>query len=195
LPATWQERAELEWISRGGECKQLVAWFGQLARMPGTVRATVVARPLDATPADQVLASLSGAPGKEPPYAASFGRYLFEPDAAFLAADLVGALAEHHKLDAMTPGIAYLTGDEAITSAALSCFEIVEAMPFRLGSLKSWLAARNIGRLEIKKRGVEESPEKLRKELRLKGTEEATLFLMPVERSVTAIVARRVSSQ
>ncbi len=28
-PADWATRAELEWISRGGECRQLVAWFAR----------------------------------------------------------------------------------------------------------------------------------------------------------------------
>ncbi|HEX4415357.1 MAG TPA: hypothetical protein VH107_17115, partial [Lacipirellulaceae bacterium] len=30
LPPEWLERCELEWISRDGECKQLVAWHGSL---------------------------------------------------------------------------------------------------------------------------------------------------------------------
>src|SRR5690606_27367077 len=38
----WEERAELEWISRAGECRQLVAWFGALTDSPGTRRATML---------------------------------------------------------------------------------------------------------------------------------------------------------
>lgn len=191
-PQSWRDRAELEWISRGGECKQLVVWFGELARDPGEARATVLARALDAPRESRVLASLTGAPGREIELAADFGPYLYEPDAAVLAADLVGALAERHELAAVAPGIAYLTADRRIAEPAMSCFEIIEAMPFRVGPLKSWLAERGIGRLEIKKRGVEESPELLRKKLKLAGDNEATLFLLPVARHVTAVMARRV---
>jgi len=32
VPEGWLGRAELEWISRQGQCRQLVAWFGRLAR-------------------------------------------------------------------------------------------------------------------------------------------------------------------
>ena len=43
VPPDWAERAELEWISRGRECRQLVAWFGHLAGEPGRRRASVLA--------------------------------------------------------------------------------------------------------------------------------------------------------
>ena len=32
LDADWQGRAELEWISHNRQCRQLVAWFGELAK-------------------------------------------------------------------------------------------------------------------------------------------------------------------
>ncbi len=34
LPDAWCQEAELEWISRGCECRQLVCWFGTLGAMP-----------------------------------------------------------------------------------------------------------------------------------------------------------------
>ena len=41
-PASWQASAELEWLGSRGECRQQVAWFGELARYPGRRAATVV---------------------------------------------------------------------------------------------------------------------------------------------------------
>src|SRR5690606_20714223 len=38
----WSDRGELEWISRDGQCRQLVVWFGSLATEPGMRRATLV---------------------------------------------------------------------------------------------------------------------------------------------------------
>jgi hypothetical protein len=193
-PSTdWRALAECEWISRGGECKQLVVWFDALANRPGTTRATVLAKALDTPVEDCVLATVTGQAGAEPQHAPGVLRYLFEPDAAVLAADLVGALAEVHQLAAITPGIAYLTGDRPINDAALTCFEVVEAMPFRVPVVKSWLRERGVGRLEIKKRGVEEDPEKLRKNLKLAGDHAATLILLPIAGSVTAVFAQRVT--
>ena len=42
VPDTWIERCEREWISRDGECRQLVAWFGRLTSQPGIARATAI---------------------------------------------------------------------------------------------------------------------------------------------------------
>ena len=42
LQEPWWAEAELEWISRGRQCRQLVAWFDGLAKSPGKRRATVL---------------------------------------------------------------------------------------------------------------------------------------------------------
>ena len=60
-PAAWEAAGELEWISRGGECKQLVVWQGNLAREPGFRRATLLAAgDLEAEP--RVVQTLVGDP-------------------------------------------------------------------------------------------------------------------------------------
>lgn len=193
VPDAWSARAELEWVSRGGECKQQVVWFGDLAKDANQVRATLLARRLE-TPSDQaVLASLVGRPGLTVSYVQQVGRYLFEPDAAVLAADLAGTLAAQYELAAVTPGIAYLTSDRPIHDAALTCFDVLEVMPYRPARIKAWLDERRIGQLEIKKRGVAEDPAVVRKKLGATGDNAATLILMPIQRSVTAILARRVT--
>jgi len=195
LPLAWSTAAEREWISRAGECKQQVVWFGDLSQGAGQVRATLLARALD-TPADRaVLATVAGPPSMELPHAAAIGRYVLEPDAAVLAADLAGHLAKQHSLAAITPGIAYLTGDYAVADPALACFEVLESMPYRPARLAAWLKERHIGRLEIKKRGVTEDPAKVRKLLRVDGDNAATILLLPVARSVTAIIARRTAAR
>ena len=35
VPEDWQKSAELEWIGNRGECRQQMAWFGDLAQHPG----------------------------------------------------------------------------------------------------------------------------------------------------------------
>ena len=42
VPAEWCERCELEWISRERQCRQLVAWHGELAGNLGERRATIL---------------------------------------------------------------------------------------------------------------------------------------------------------
>jgi hypothetical protein len=53
------------------------------------------------------------------------------------------------------------------------------------------LAERAIGRLEIKKRSVDIDPEKLRRELKLRGDNAATLLVTRTGESLVAILAQR----
>ena len=110
-PDAWQQQAELEWISTRRQCRQLVAWFGALAVEPGRARATTVDR-------DGQARSVVGTPGEWVPTAASVGRFVFEPDAAVLAAKLEAALAAELNLLALAPEIAYWTGDQPISGPA-----------------------------------------------------------------------------
>lgn len=185
LPPAWSERAASEWISRGGECRQLVAWFGDLAARPGRRRASILQ-------ADGTARTVDEAPGAELAAATEIGRYVYEPDAAVLAADLVAELAAEHGLSTVHPGSAYLTGDEPRRDAALARFEVLETLPFDRKRLRGALAGRNVGRLEIKKRGLDVDVEQLRRELKLRGDREACLILARRGARVTAIVARRL---
>jgi THUMP domain-containing protein len=187
MPPNWLEQAETEWISRGRQCRQLVAWFGDLARRPGTRSASV----LGATP--NACRTVTGSPNIEPPLAGAIEHYLFEPDAAVLAAGLGGALTAQHDLAAIAPGVAYWTGERIVADAALGCFEVQDVLPFRLKTLKTYLRQRGIGQVEIKKRGVEQDPAELRRQLDLAGPASATLLLARIDKRVIAIVARRLA--
>ena len=187
LPTSWSAQAELEWISRGRECRQLVAWFDQLARHPGRRSATVLGS------VSTQCRTIVETDAESPPVAQRIERYLLEPDAAVLAAKLSGTLAAEHGLAALTPGSAYWTSDRKIVDPALGCFEVQEVLPFRIKPLKTLLRSRNVGRLEIKKRGVELDPAELRKQLALTGDEAATLLVARIGKRVVAILARRVT--
>jgi hypothetical protein len=187
-PDHWTAQAELEWIGRGRQCRQLVAWFGTLAGHPGRRRATIL------DPNGAPVRTLVGVPGRDVPVAPRIERYLFEPDAAVLAAKLEAALATEHNLAAVSPGIAYWTAPVAIADAALACFEVDDVLPFDLKRVRALLRARGIGRLEIKVRGVDQNPSELRRRLRPDGDREATLLVTRIERRVVAILARRIAS-
>jgi THUMP domain-like len=184
-PPNWNERCELEWISRDRQCRQLVAWHGDLAQHPGKRRATMLA------PEGNTLRSVVGVPNQQLPFAADLDQFLFEPEPAVLAAHLTGALAAEHGLSAFSPGVAYLTGPAVVEDPALACFAVEEIMPLNLRKIDGHLRGRNIGQLEIKKRGVEHDPATVRKQLHLDGEEAATLFLTKLGSKHTAILARR----
>jgi hypothetical protein len=187
VPADWAERCELEWISRDRECRQLVAWHADLAQSPAQRRATIVqaARGLAAR-------TIIGLPNQSIPVVPAPDRYVFDIDSAVLAAHLKGALAAEHDLSALDRGQTYLTGPRPIDDAALACFEVDEVFPLETRKLARLLAERGIGQLEIKKRGVDIEPEKLRRDLKLRGDNAATLLVAQVNNRSVAILAHRV---
>ena len=54
---------------------------------------------------------------------------------------------------------------------------MLERLPYREKALRAALRERDIGRLTIKKRGVDVVPDQLRKRLALTGDDEATIVL------------------
>lgn len=193
-PPTWADRCELEWISSQGECRQLVAWFGGLAHAAGQCRATQVRGDLDST-AQPVATTLAGLPGTPCESVEAPAQYLFDPDPAVLAADLLGVLAQRHGLRSLGAGGAYLTSDHPENDQLVTTFAVVDCLPLRVGDLARSLTARGVGRLEIKKRGVAVDPETLRRRLKLRGTSEATLILTRIGRREVAIIAQRLFSE
>ena len=91
-----------------------------------------------------------------------------------------------------TPGIAYLTSDAALTSPFVSSFRVREELPADTKKLARALRERNIGTLEIKKRGVDVDPAVLRTRLSLRGDESATLLITRVAGRRVALLADRV---
>jgi len=190
VPERWQREAELQWITRDRECRQLIVWFGPLATTAGMRRATVLKGPVDsATP--MVPHSFQGDPNIVAPFARSLEPYVYEVDPSIRAADLAGALAVEHGLVALASGSAYFTSEQPVNDPLLACFEVIDHLPFRVGPLKNHLQSLGIGRLEIKKRGIQVDPEQLRKQLKLRGSGSATLLLGKLGPQEIAILARR----
>ena len=80
-------------------------------------------------------------------------------------------------------------GLEARTPFARS-YEVLEELPYKEKALRAALRERNVGRLTIKKRGVDVVPEELRKRLALTGDAEATLVMTRVAGKGTALLVR-----
>ena len=104
------------------------------------------------------------------------GRYIIDPDGAVVRAGLVRHYAARHGLWQLDPRIAYLTGDTV--PERRRGFEVREVVPMK--QLKAALAARGVGAVEILIRGVDVTPEALRKKWKLKGSEAATVVLTRV---------------
>jgi hypothetical protein len=186
-PNRWRADAELEWITRDRECRQQVAWLGPTATALGQRRATIVDRNGQAE-------TFVGAVDATCPSENELLEYVMDPDPSILAAGLLPAFAAAHSLQTLGPGGAYLVGGAPLQSRLAATFRIHDRLPLRTTELAKYLRARNIGALEIKKRGVAIDPEALRRQLKLRGNNAATLILTRIGRRETAIVAERVSA-
>ncbi|MCA9235011.1 MAG: hypothetical protein KDA44_06055 [Planctomycetales bacterium] len=189
----WAEAAQWEWISRDRECRQLVAWFGALqtiAASPASRRATRIT-PVAGNDFSFESATFSGDPTDAHDVATAPGGYLAEPDPAVIAAELVGALANAEGLATLGAGGVYLTGDAPPRSSLLTTLAVEAVLPLRPADVAKHLAARSVGALEIKVRGVKYDPAAFRKSLKLKGDCTATLVLTRIGRREVAIVAQR----
>lgn len=175
---------EAQWVSADGSTVELVLWSGALAR-EGVRRAALVIRD---DRAHELTAETDAA--DEP--ARELGAYLHEPDGAVIRARLIGDVARSLEAGMLDEHIAYLTSDAALTSPFVSTFRVREVLPAEVKALGKALRERDIGRLEIKKRGVDVDPAALRTRLKLRGSASATLLLTRIGNRRTAILADRV---
>ncbi len=173
------EGVEAEWVSDSGEVKEAALWSGRLATTRR--RATVIGGRGLATLTDE---DDPGA-GTRP-----VGRYLYEPDGAVIRAGLVTAVAAALDGGLLDEHIAYVGTDTAAPTPFARGYEVLEELPYREKALRAALRERGVGRLTIKKRGVDVVPEELRKRLALSGDAEATIVLTRVAGQGAALLVR-----
>jgi len=175
---------EAQWVSADGDVVELVLWSGVLAR-EGVRRAALVIR------GDRAH-ELTAAADTEDADVRALGAYLHEPDGAVIRARLIGDLARSLDAGMLDPHIAYLTSDAPADSPFAASFRVREVLPMNPKAIGSALKEAGIGRLEIKKRGVDVDPAAFRKKLNLRGSGEATLILVRIGDRRHAILADRV---
>lgn len=175
---------EAQWVSVDREVVELVLWSGALAR-PGIHRAALV---LGASG----IAELTAPHDSPDAEAGDLAEYLVEPDGAVIRARLIGDLARTLGGRMLDPTIAWITSAELPATPFGQAFRVVERFPLDVKTLKRELAARGIGTLEIKKRGVDIDPAQFRTKLALSGEAGATLVLTRIAGTRAAILVERI---
>ncbi len=177
---------EAEWVSDHGEVKEAALWSGRTATTDR--RATVI--PSTGTGQAGGLATITAEddPGPDAVGVRPVGDFLYEPDGAVIRAGLVTAVAAGVDGGLVDTKIAYVTSDQSFRTPFARGYRVLEELPYREKQLKAALRERGIGRLTIKKRGVDVVPEQLRKRLDLHGDEEATIVLTRVGGHGTALL-------
>ena len=140
---------EIEIVSFRGEAKENVFWYGKLAS--GCARRATILPSGDTYFGDEKAAAPVG----------ELGAYLHDPDPALVRSGLLGAFAEEHGLRVLDPEIAYLTGDEPFESPFLDSFRVLASEALDPRKMRVLLREHEVGRLELRKRGIAERPQTL----------------------------------
>lgn len=180
IPDGW----EAQWVSVDRDVVELGLWSGSVARGGITRSALVVGA--------HGAADLTSLGDSEDAPIGPLGEYLLEPDGAVIRARLIGDLARRIDARMLSAGIAYLTADTAVDTPFASCFRVLATLPWDERTVRRELAARGIGTLEIKKRGADVDPARLRRRLALRGDASATLLITRIASRHTALICERV---
>lgn len=177
VPPGW----EAQWVSHDGDVVEVCLYAGEACERPGR-SALVMYSAGNGTEAGESGAAgtlavhESELPSEDEPGLGTVGEYLFEPDGALVRAGLVTALCEPLAAWRISPTIAYLTGDAPVTGVAaraVSQYRIVDVLPAGIKALRAALVERGIGRVVIKKRGMDIDPDKVRRQLKLSAGKKA----------------------
>jgi hypothetical protein len=181
------ESHEWEYLGLRDECLEAAVWTGELGR-PGWVRAVELPNgaSIEALRAD--LPDTFGETGAP-------GEYLYEPVKSVVRAHLFGVLAARLRLWQIDPRIAYLSGNGLVRDPLLKAYRIERELPFDHKAIKEFLRRQEVGRLEIKKRGVNVIPEEFRLGLKLAGPNQGTLIFTKVMDRKTAFWTQAIERE
>ena len=184
--------AHVQWVSVGGDVVEAGIWCGPLA-VEGPGRSALVlptgdgphvpgAHPIARTLRDPDCHDPSMPPVQLAPLTGveDLGAYIHEPDSAVIRAGLVAHLAERLGATPVGERIAYLSGDQLPDSDLapfVRSWRVSEVLPLSLKSLKARVRERDIGRLDIHKRGVPVAPEIVRSAVRPSGEAHETWIM------------------
>ncbi|MGI8458538.1 MAG: THUMP-like domain-containing protein [Propionibacteriaceae bacterium] len=174
---------DAEWVSHRGDVVEVRLWsrgLGGSGRRSATLLPAAVT--LDVEDPEPVL------PTAEP------DAYVFEPDGAAVRAGALGTLGAPLGLARLAPQIAYLTGNEPVTSPWLTAFAVLDVLPYADKTLRRWVRDHRVGTLEIKKRGIDVDPAVLRRRLKPAGPHSATLIISPTPAGARVLVVARIGS-
>ncbi|RAX49718.1 SAM-dependent methyltransferase [Arthrobacter sp. AQ5-05] len=187
---------EVQWVSINGDVTEAALWFGPLAR-PGVRRAALVIGAHGATELTSPVDFDPDAALRGDVPVGAIDSYIYEPDGAVIRAGLIDQLLKDTGGHLLDPHIAYFSTAEAVDTPLAKAYKVLAIHPYHVKNLRAWVKAEKIGVLDIKKRGMDVTPEELRKIL-LAGTgrdakNKATLVLTRIGDTRLAIEVEPVA--
>ena len=159
---------EREYLGLKDECSELTVRTGEWGK-PGMVRAVEL-------PSETMIEAKASDLEDSFERVEEPGSFIYEPVKCVVRAHLFGVLAQQFGLWQLDARIAYLSGNQRVDSPLLKRYRMVQELPMDEALLRSEIAKHEVGLLEIKKRGIDITPEDWRRKLKPKGPNEATLI-------------------
>lgn len=175
---------EVEWVSVAGDLVEATVWFPGLTDTPdrrSAVLLTPGADPWVPAARHRLTGSTDSAPD------GPLGPWLLEPDPAVIRAHLIAALCERVRGRTTSPGLAYVTTDERPQTPFARAWHVQDVLPADVRGLRAALRAKGVGSVEIRTRGLDLDPARLRRDLRLRGAG------APAHLAVTRVQGRPVA--
>ena len=177
---------EAQWVAVGDDVVEMGLWFGD-AKREDIARSAVILTP---TGHHELVA-----PGDAPDApVGALARYVYEPNGAVIRAHLIGDVARRlggHMIDA---SIAYISTESASPTPFARGFEVLETTAVDPKAISRALATHDVGRVEIKKRGIDIDPATFRKKLTLTGSSDGVVILTRAGTRRVALIARRIEN-
>lgn len=152
------DSAEAVWISDHGSVIEACLWFGKLKR-PEVTRAALV---IDKDGAHELVSSASAKNDALAPVG-ELEAHIYEPDGAVIRSHLISTLLEQTGGHLLDEHIAYFAHAEKISTPFARGYKVLATHDYNVKKLRSWVKSNAIGTLDIKKRGVDVTPEELRR--------------------------------
>lgn len=174
--------AFVQWISQRRELAEAVLWLGSAAPAPGRQAVIIAPHSSDAREFPPLPSRLDNAardaagsysaccqPNDPAPYVepGELQRFIIDPDPAIVRSGALAAYAQQQRFHTVSANIAYLTGDHPASREFGQSFTVLTTFPLNPKQIGKELRARGVTAVEIKKRGVDISPETFRKQLKL----------------------------
>ncbi len=166
---------EAEWVSLDGRLKEAALWSGLADGVER--RATLLRSRCDVSGVATGSATLTDADDPGPADVAPAGSFVFEPDDAVIRAHLVTAVAAELDGWLLDGHLAYISTDRRQQTPFARGYAVLDVLPFKEKQLRAALRAHDVGALTVKKRGVDVTPEILRRRLGLRGSRPATIII------------------
>lgn len=179
---------EAQWTSWQGSVLECTVWWGPLVKEAGR-SARVLRKGSHPVEVDERSSETDPAQATS---SSDIGRWLYEADRAVTRAGLIGSVTGVTSGVELEAGLGYVTSDVEIDLGQARRFEVLEAMPFTVKGLRSWLRERGITGLTVKKRGIRLDEDQLRRQLKIgRGAgdgQSATIVLTRVAGTQTVLV-------